>query len=121
MHLISYFLSFIITITPNSFFKCDGDILNAKIINNENGDFSEVSDLKKIDNGAFVLLNWRVDLMLPRTFIANEISFSDNKWKWIYENINQPRLLERLNSDKIKEYSCKSIEINSLEESKQND
>ena len=121
MHLISYFLSLIIAITPTSSYKCDGEILNARIINNENGDFSEVNDLKEIDKGAFVLLNWEVNLMLPKTFIANEISFSDNKWKWIYEGINHPRLLEKENSGKIKEYTCESIEINKSESSMQND
>ena len=106
MKLISLLLSMILIVIPPSTFKCDGEPLKARIINNENGDFSEVKDLQNIDKGAFVVLDWKSNLMLPRTFIANEISFSDNKWKWVYKEGESPKLLEKKSSTEIKEYEC---------------
>ena len=47
--------------------------------------------------------------MLPRTFISNEISFSDNVWKWIYDQDNNARLLKRDFSGNVREYQCDKI------------
>ena len=78
MWLISLFLSLFITITPSSTFLCDGDQLTATIRNNLNGDFAITNDLEDIDEGAFVVLDWRdVSLMLPVTFNVGEISFTE--------------------------------------------
>ena len=76
-------ISFLIFISPPSQYNCDGDKLYVTIRNNLNGDFSLVSDLEKIDEGAFVVLDWNeVRLMLPVSFQKGEISFTDRKWLW---------------------------------------
>ena len=107
MQIFSLILSLFLSVVPPTSFICDGEILNTQIINNTNGDFKIINDLDQIDEGAFIVLNWGVNLMLPRTFIANEISFSDNKWKWIYTDINHPKLLERRPLGEIIEYPCR--------------
>jgi len=106
MNLISLLLTFLMTFTPANSFKCDGDILNSKIINNQNGDFTIIKDLDKLDSGAFVVLEWKVNLMLPRTFLVGEKSFSDNKWKWIYDNNSNARLLKMEPNGLTTEYKC---------------
>ncbi len=106
MMLISLLLSFWLSIIPASSFMCDNEILQAKIINNENGDFAMIEDLEKIDAGAFVVLDWKVNLMLPRTFIQKEISFSDKRWKWIYSDNNKVELLEKKPNGEIVEHKC---------------
>ena len=110
MNLITIILSLFLSTTPTSSFLCDSDILNLKIINNQNGDFTIVNDLEKIDSGAFVVLEWKKNLMLPRTFLKDEISFSDNKWKWMYIEPDKARLIERKNNGKIIEYKCDAQE-----------
>ena len=113
MNFISLILSIFLSITPSSRFICDNQQLNVKIINNQNGDFTIINDLEKLDSGAFVVLDWKVNLMLPRTFFSNEISFSDDKWKWIYEKENQVRLLERKRTGQVFEYKCEAREESS--------
>ena len=110
MNLIAILLSIFLSTTPTSSFLCDSNILNIKIINNQNGDFSIVNDLEKIDSGAFAVLEWKKNLMLPRTFLKGEISFSDNKWKWIYIEPDKAILIERKNSGKTIEYKCDAQE-----------
>ena len=116
MTFISFFLSLLITLNPSSDFNCDGDRLTAVIRNNLNGDFSLTNDLENIDKGAFVVLNWRdTNLMLPVSFKVGDISFTDKKWFWSYQEkknglrIDNPRLAQLLPSGEIKEYSCKAI------------
>ena len=116
MALISLFLSFFITLNPSPNFNCDGDLLSAVIRNNLNGDFSITTDLKKIDAGAFIVLTWRdINLMLPISFKAGDISFTDKKWFWSYQEQNQalridnPRFAKLLPNGEILEYSCKAI------------
>ncbi|WP_269623182.1 hypothetical protein [Prochlorococcus marinus] len=113
MWLVSLLLSFFIIITPSSNFICDGDQLKATIRNNLNGDFSITNDLENIDEGAFVVLDWRdIKLMLPVTFNVGEISFTDKKWLWSYQDNenglykDNPRLLERLPSGGVVEHLC---------------
>ena len=87
MNIVSYLLSIFIAITPSSIFDCDGAALKAIIRNNLNGDFSIVTDLEKVDQGAFVVLDWRdISLMLPVSFQKGEISFTDRKWLWSYQD-----------------------------------
>ncbi len=114
MKILSFLLSLFIVTTPPSTFDCDGRELKATIRNNLNGDFSIVPDLDKIDKGAFVVLNWEViNLMLPISFQKGEISFTDSKWLWSYQDNEQglhkenPRLAQRMPSGKIIEYKCK--------------
>ena len=69
MHIVSFLLSLFIVITPSPTFDCDSELLTATIRNNLNGDFSLVNDLEKIDQGAFVVLEWKdLSLMLPVSF-----------------------------------------------------
>lgn len=107
MPLISLIISILLSTTPASSFICGDHILNAKIYNNQNGDFTIIKDIKKIDLGSFVVLDWIENLMLPRTFIKDEVSFSDNKWKWIYKENNEVKLIERKPSGAIINYECK--------------
>ncbi len=80
MNIFPFLLSLFISITPSSTFNCDGETLNATIRNNLNGDFALVTDLEKIDPGAFVVLDWKdISLMLPFSFQKGEISFTDRK------------------------------------------
>ena len=116
MLLISFFLSLLITLTPSSDFNCDGDRLTAVIRNNLNGDFAITDNLENIDKGAFVVLNWRdLNLMLPVSFKVGEISFTDKKWLWSYQDeknglrIDDPRFAQRLPNGEIKEFSCQAI------------
>ena len=119
MFLVSFFLSFFIAITPSSTFDCDNDLLTATIRNNLNGDFSLTNDLERIDQGAFVVLDWKdVSLMLPVAFQAGSISFTDRKWLWSYQDKenglhqDNPRFAQLLPSGEIIEHQCKLPTIN---------
>ena len=116
MTFISFFLSLLITLNPSSNFNCDGDRLTAVIRNNLNGDFSITNDLENIDKGAFVVLNWRnANLMLPVSFQVGDISFTDKKWLWSYQDkknglrIDNPRFAQLLPDGEIQEFSCQAI------------
>ena len=118
MIFISFFLSLLITLNPSSNFDCDGDRLTAVIRNNLNGDFAITDDLENIDQGAFVVLNWRdISLMLPISFKFGDISFTDKKWLWSYKDeknglrMEEPRFAHILPSGEIQEFSCKAINI----------
>ena len=116
MIFLSCFLSLLITLHPSSNFNCDGDKLNAVIRNNLNGDFAITNDLENIDKGAFIVLNWRdINLMLPVSFKAGDISFTDKKWLWSYQDeknglrMDDPRFAQLLPNGEIQEFSCKAI------------
>ena len=116
MIFISFFLSLFITLNPSPDFNCDGDRLTAVIRNNLNGDFALTNDLENIDKGAFILLNWRdLNLMLPVSFKVGDISFTDKKWLWSYQDdqnglrVDNPRLAQLLPNGVIKEFSCEAI------------
>ena len=116
MIFISFFLSLLITLNPSSNFNCDGDRLTAVIRNNLNGDFAITDDLGSIDKGAFIVLNWRdIKLMLPVSFKVGDISFTDKKWLWSYQDeknglrMNEPRFAQLLPNGEIQEFSCKAI------------
>ncbi len=110
----SFLLSLLIAITPSSTFDCDGVSLKAIIRNNLNGDFSVVNDLEKVDEGAFVVLDWKnISLMLPVSFQKGEISFTDKKWLWSYQDNEKglheqnPRFAQLMPSGEIVEHECK--------------
>ena len=116
MIFISFFLSLIITLNPSSNFNCDGDRLTAVIRNNLNGDFAITNDLENIDKGAFIVLNWRdLNLMLPVSFNVGDISFTDKKWLWSYQDernglrMDNPRFAKLLPNGEIQEFACKAI------------
>ena len=116
MLFISFFLSLLITLNPASNFNCDGDRLTAIIRNNLNGDFAITDDLENIDKGAFIVLNWRdTNLMLPVSFKVGDISFTDKKWLWSYQDqkngltLDEPRFAQLLPNGEIQEFSCKAI------------
>jgi len=113
MIIFPFVLSLFIAITPSTTFYCDGATLQATIRNNLNGDFLVVTDLEEIDQGAFVFLDWRdISLMLPVSFQKGEISFTDKKWLWSYQDNEQglheetPRFAQRLPSGDIVEHEC---------------
>ena len=117
MIFISFFLSLLITLNPSSDFNCDGDRLTAVIRNNLNGDFAITEDLENIDKGAFVVLNWRdINLMLPVSFKVGDISFTDKKWLWSYQDkktglrMDEPRFAQLLPNGDIQEFSCQAIQ-----------
>ena len=114
MKIFSFLISLFIAITPSSTFDCDGEALKATIRNNLNGDFSLVTDLEKVDKGAFVVLDWQdIRLMLPVSFQKGEISFTDRKWLWSYKDNEKglheeaPRLAQRMPTGEIVEHECK--------------
>ena len=116
MTFISFFLSLLITLNPSPNFNCDGDKLTAVIRNNLNGDFAITDNLEKIDKGAFVVLHWRdINLMLPVSFKVGEISFTDKKWLWSYQDeksglrMDNPRFAKLLPNGEIEEFSCAAI------------
>ena len=116
MIFISFFLSLLITLNPSSSFNCDGDRLTAIISNNLNGDFAITNDLENIDKGAFIVLNWRdIKLMLPVSFKVGNISFTDKKWLWSYQDeqnglrMDDPRFAHLLPNGEIQEFSCHAI------------
>ena len=118
MTFISFFLSLFITLNPSPDFNCDGDRLTALIRNNLNGDFAITNDLENIDKGAFIVLNWRdLNLMLPVSFKAGDISFTDKKWLWSYQDeknglrMNDPRFAKLLPNGEIKEFACQAIYV----------
>jgi len=118
MIFLSFFLSLLITLHPSSNFNCDGDKLNAVIRNNLNGDFAITNDLENIDKGAFIVLNWRdINLMLPVSFKAGDISFTDKKWLWSYQDeknglrMDEPRFAQLLPNGEIQEFSCQATYI----------
>ena len=114
MNIFSFLLSIFISIIPPTTFDCDGAALEATIRNNLNGDFLIVTDLEKVDQGAFVVLEWKdISLMLPISFQQGEISFTDRKWLWSYQDNEQglheesPRFAQRMPSGEIIEHECK--------------
>ena len=116
MTYLSYLLTIFIALNPSPDFICDGDILTAVIRNNLNGDFAITNDLLNIDKGAFIVLNWRdINLMLPVSFKAGDISFSDKKWFWSYKDeknglrMDNPRFAQLLPNGEIQDFSCKAI------------
>ena len=116
MTFISFFLSLFISLTPSPDFNCNGDKLTAVIRNNLNGDFSITNDLENIDKGAFIVLHWRdISLMLPVSFKVGDISFTDKKWLWSYQDeknglrMDAPRFVHRLSNGEIQEFSCQAI------------
>ena len=116
MIFISFFLSLLITLNPSPSFNCDGDRLTAVIRNNLNGDFLITDDISNIDEGAFVVLNWRdISLMLPISFKVGDISFTDKKWLWSYKDeknglrMDEPRFAQLLPNGDIQEFSCQAI------------
>ena len=116
MAFISFFLSLLITLTPSQNFNCDGDKLTAVIRNNLNGDFSLTNDLENIDKGAFIVLNWReINLMLPVSFKVGDISFTDKKWLWSYQDkknglrMDKPRFAQILPNGEIQDFYCEAI------------
>ena len=116
MTFISFFLSLLITLNPSSNFNCDGDRLTAVIRNNLYGDFAINNDLENIDKGAFIVLNWRdINLMLPVSFKVGDISFTDKKWLWSYQDetnglrMDDPRFAQLLPNGEIQEFSCQAI------------
>ena len=118
MTFISFFLSLFITLNPSPTFNCDGDRLTAVIRNNLNGDFALTNDLENIDKGAFIVLNWRGNsLMLPVSFKVGDISFTDKKWVWSYQDeknglrIDHPRFAQLLSNGEIREFSCQAISM----------
>tara|TARA_Y100001968_G_C19435738_1_gene759529 strand:- start:2177 stop:2530 length:354 start_codon:yes stop_codon:yes gene_type:complete len=113
MNLISLTLAIFLLIKPPEKYNCDNDILYATIRNNLNGDFALVNDLEEIDKGSFVVLDWKeLSLMLPVSFKAGDISFTDKKWLWSYRDnenglhINTPKFSELLQNGKVIEHSC---------------
>ena len=117
MKFITFFLSLFISLNPSPDFKCDGDRLTAVIRNNLNGDFAITNDLENIDKGAFVVLNWRdINLMLPVSFKVGDISFTDKKWLWSYQDkktglrMDEPRFAQLLPNGDIQEFSCQAIQ-----------
>tara|TARA_Y100001968_G_scaffold332954_1_gene393251 strand:- start:3524 stop:3841 length:318 start_codon:yes stop_codon:yes gene_type:complete len=105
----------LIVLSPPSSFQCEGDKLDITIYNNLNGDYLIASDLETLDEGAFVLIKWRDEqIMIPRTFNKNEISFSDRKWWWSYKEANKPVILsepifrKRMRNGTISNFSCTS-------------
>ena len=113
MNMFSFLLSLLLAITPPSTFYCDGKNLTATIRNNLNGDFQVINDLEKIDQGAFVVLDWNeISLMLPVSFQKGEISFTDRKWLWSYQDNekglheDKPRFSHLLSDGRIEEYEC---------------
>ena len=113
MTFISFFLSLFIALTPSPDFNCDGDRLSAIIRNNLNGDFAITTNLDNIDKGAFIVLNWRdLNLMLPVSFKVGDISFTDKKWLWSYQDernglrMDEPRFAQFLPNGEIQDFSC---------------
>ena len=118
MTFISFLLSLFITLNPSPDFNCDGDRLTAVIRNNLNGDFALTNDLENIDKGAFIVLNWRdISLMLPISFKAGNITFTDKKWLWSYQDeinglrMDRPRFAQLLPNGEIQDFTCKAISI----------
>jgi len=120
MIFISFFLSLLITLNPSSNFNCDGDRLTAVIRNNLNGDFAITNDLENIDKGAFIVLNWRdISLMLPISFKAGNITFTDKKWLWSYQDeinglrMDRPRFAQLLPNGEIQDFTCEALSTES--------
>ena len=112
IYFSSFIFSLLLSISPYTSFTCDGVSLDVKVINNQNGNFETIKDPQKRDLGAFMVINGGIELMLPRTFINNEISFSDNKWKWLYQKGQTAQLLETKPSGEIKKYLCEESNEN---------
>ena len=117
-NVLSFILSIVLVITPPSHFKCDGKRLTATIRNNLNGDFAIVDNLEKVDEGAFVVLNWDpLELMLPVSFQKGSISFTDKKWLWSYQDRekglheDKPRFAHLLPNGEVVEHECILYEI----------
>ena len=116
MNIFSLIFSLFLTYHPSSIFNCDGDVLHATIRNNLNGDFALTEDLQDIDKGAFVVLDWRdISIMLPVSFNLGEITFTDKKWLWSYQDnkngliAETPRFAHSVSNGNIEEFPCEAI------------
>ncbi len=121
MTFITFLLSLFISLNPSPDFNCDGDRLTAIIRNNLNGDFAITNDLENVDKGAFIVLDWRdIHLMLPVSFKVGNITFTDKKWLWSYQDeknglrIDNPRFAQLLPNGEIQEFTCKAINTERL-------
>ena len=101
---------------PSPIFNCDGDLLSATIRNNMNGNFELTNDLESIDKGAIITLDWRnFHLMLPVSFNVGEISFTDKKWLFSYQDnengliAETPRFAHKLPNGEVEEFSCQAF------------
>ena len=117
-NIVPIVLVLMLSIIPSSDFSCDNYPLHATIRNNLNGDFELVKDIERIDQGAFVTLSWKeINLMLPISFQAGEISFTDKKWLWSYKDeknglrMDNPRFAHLLPNGEIQEFSCQAISM----------
>ena len=121
MTFFTFLISLFISLNPSPDFNCDGERLTALIRNNLNGDFAITNDLENIDKGAFIILDWRdIHLMLPVSFKVGDITFTDKKWLWSYQDdknglrIDNPRFAQLLPNGEIQEFTCKAINTESL-------
>ena len=80
-----------------------------------------MTDLETVDQGAFAVLAWKdISLMLPVSFQKGEISFTDRKWLWSYQDNEQgfhqenPRFAQRISSGEIIEHECKLLKTEAV-------
>ena len=114
----NFFASILIFLTINFSFLCDKNHLDLVIRNNINGDYTQINEIKDIQPGAFVNIDWNSkNLMLPYSPKKGIISFSDKKWEWRYKyendgslNESEPILYELLSSGKYIKHICKKEE-----------
>lgn len=118
MNIFPLILSLFISFHPSPTFNCGGDELHATIRNNLNGNFEITDNLENIDKGAFVVLDWReIRLMLPVSFKVGEITFTDKKWIWSYQDnengliADTPRFLHLLPNGGVEEFSCEAKSV----------
>lgn len=103
----------------NTNYLCENIKLNLVIRNNINGDYSIVKNIKEIEPGSFINIEWNnKKLMLPFSLRKDFLSFTDKKWDWRYSfnqegsvNDNNPTLYELLPSGSVKAHLCQKEEI----------
>jgi len=104
----------LIFLTLQTNFICDNEDLKLIARNNLNGDFAVVENITDIKPGGFINITWnKKDLMLPYSPRVGFISFSDKKWDFRYNlidnmkiNEKEPLLYELLPNGKYITHEC---------------
>ena len=93
--IYSLISSIFIFLTLHTNFICDNENLDLIVRNNLNGDFSVVENITDIKPGGFINITWNEkELMLPFSPRVGFISFSDKKWDFRYNLIDNQKINE---------------------------
>ena len=113
--LLSLILVLLISLWPGPVaadWCCDGDLLSVEVVAGAVDPTGLPGGIPNTSAGTLpgdgVLIHWReLTLQLPRTNNAGAPSYTDGRWWWREENLDQPEFLERRGS--IVSHRCEAM------------